>query len=361
MGRLALVYPKLRPPGPRLSPRSKKLGLFRTWASGHPAWIAWQVTYRCNMRCTFCNYWQQPSHPHEELDLPAFRAASRRLADLGAILISLAGGEPLVRNDIVDIVDAVAQYHFPFITTNGWNATPQLAREIFDAGCWGASISLDYADADRHDTQRGRRGAFERAVAAIESFSRARTHPWQRVNVMCVLLNDNLSEIEKLLKLAQRLDAYFMVQPYSQLKTDDDSFAATGSVSRELLRLRSTYPNFLSNPYFLQRFDPYLSTGRVPNCLAGRAFCNIDERGDVAICVEHRGRPVGNVLTTPPADLIAGLRRAAAKNTCCHCWYNCRGEVEALYNLSGLIASLPTYIFNRGRPSRQPACDEAAG
>ena len=355
MTRLALVYPRLRPPRPRLSPLQKKLGLFRAWASGHPAWISWQVTYRCQMRCSFCNYWQHPSRPQDELSVEQFRLASCRLADLGASLISLAGGEPLLRGDIVDVVEAVARYHFPFLTTNGWNATPQLARELFRVDCWGVSVSLDYADAARHDAQRGSPGAFDRAVAAIETFSLARRHPWQRVNVMCVLVHDNLAEVEKLLKLAARFDAYFMLQPYADIKTGEERFRASPGASAELLRLRRHYPNFLSNPYFLERFDDYLAGRRIPACRAGWAFCNIDERGDVALCVEHRRRSVGNLLTTSPADLVAGLRAAARQNTCANCWYNCRGEIEALYHPWGLFKSLPTYVFNRGRPSMQPA------
>lgn len=355
MGRLAMVYPKLRPVGRRTSPRAKKLGLFRSWASGHPAWAAWQVTYRCNLQCSFCNYWQTPSRPEDELSTDGFREASRRLADLGAVLVSLAGGEPLIRDDIVDIVEAVGRYHFPFITTNGWKATPELAAEIFRAGCWGVSVSLDYADAARHDRQRGRAGAFDRAVAAVEMFSKARRHDWQRVNIMAVLVRDNLDEIEKLLKLAGRLDAYVMVQPYSTLKTEDRSFTPeAGGVSARLLDLRRRYPNFLSNPYFLSRFDEFLATGAVPGCRAGRSFCNIDQRGDVALCVERRGQPVGNLLTTRPGELVRRLHAAARENTCNNCWYNCRGEVEALSHPLGLLRSLPTYLFNRGRPSRQP-------
>ncbi|NIA22491.1 MAG: radical SAM protein [Anaerolineaceae bacterium] len=363
MSRLSLIYSKALGTHRRSGPLRKKIGLFRTWASGHPMWMAWQVTYRCNLQCSFCNYWKSPSHPQEELTTDEFREASERLARLGAIFISLAGGEPLVRDDIVDIVEAVARYHFPFVTTNGWKATEPLAREMFEAGLWGVSVSLDYSDPRRHDTQRGREGAYDRAVAAIEMFSKARKHPWQRVNLMCVLVDDNLGEIEKLLKLAGRLDAYLMVQPYSQLKTGDRRFLAGAGVSEHLLGLRRRYPNFLSNPYFLGHFDHYLSEGAVPGCRAGRAFCNIDERGDVAICVEKRDRTVGNVLTSRPGELVRGLREAARANRCHNCWYNCRGEIEALYHPWGLLKSLPTYIFNRGRPSQQPnwPCDEAAG
>ncbi|MBN2581454.1 MAG: radical SAM protein [Planctomycetes bacterium] len=363
MGRLSLAYARRFGPHQRIGAMRKKVGLFRTWASRHPMWAAWQVTYRCNMRCSFCHYWQQPSRPEDELTTDQFREASERLAQLGTVFISLAGGEPLVRDDIVEIVEAIGRYHFPFITTNGWKMTEPLARELFAAGCWGVSVSLDYCDAARHDAQRGREGTFDRAVAAIEALSAARQHDWQRVNVMSVLVDDNVDEIEKLLKLALRLDAYVMVQPYSQLKTGDGKFTPAPNVSERLLRLRQQYPNFLSNPYFLSHFDRFLAEGSVPGCKAGRAFCNIDERGGVAICVEQRHRPVGNILTNDPGDLVANLRKAAAENRCHSCWYNCRGEIEALYHPWGLLKSLPTYLFNRGRPSQQPSWrqDEAAG
>ncbi len=350
-GSLALVYPRVMATRPRLTSPRKKLGLFRSWVSGHPMWLSWQVTYRCNLRCRFCNYWQHPSRPEDELSLEGFREGSKRLAELGAILISLAGGEPLVRPDIVDIVEAVGQYHFPFITTNGWAADEKLAREIYRAGCWGVSVSLDYTEAAQHDAARGRAGVFDRAMAAIEAFGRAPKQPWQRINVLAVLMDDNLGEIEKLLQLASRLDAFFMVQPYSSLKTGEGRFAAPKDVSRHLLRLKERYPNFLSNAHFLSQFDRYLNQGEVPGCRAGRAFCNIDERGGVAICVEKRDEPVGHLLTDAPGQIVRRLHAASRNNRCNRCWYNCRGETEQLYHPIGLLKSLPTYLFNRGRPS----------
>jgi MoaA/NifB/PqqE/SkfB family radical SAM enzyme len=122
-----------------------------------------------------------------EVPVEAYRTGSEKLARLGALLISLAGGEPLIRPDIVQIVAEVGRWHFPFITTNGWFANEGLAEDLFQAGLWGASISIDYADAGPHDRRRGTPGAFERALAAVESFSRARIHKWQRVNWMAVL------------------------------------------------------------------------------------------------------------------------------------------------------------------------------
>ena len=293
---------------------------------------------------------------HPELSAADFRAGSRKLSELGALLISLAGGEPLIRPDIVDIVDAVAEWHFPFITTNGWFSTPELAEDLFAAGLWGVSISLDYADADRHDQRRGMPGAFERGLAAIEHFSAARKHKWQRVNWMAVLMEDNLDQIEPMIKMAAERDAYFMVQPYGVRKTGATRFvhADTGGVGGQLLDLRAKHANFLSNPYFLSRFDAALNGG-VPGCRAGRGFFSIDSTGDIAVCVEERARPVANLYEHSATEIVQRLRNDTVPQKCTACWYNCRGEIESLYDLWGLTKSLPTLLFDRGRPPLTPS------
>ncbi len=329
----------------------KKLHLARAYFSRHPVWCSWQVNYRCNFRCQFCRYWVDPMGDQPELSVTDFETGSRKLAELGALLISLAGGEPLIRPDIVDIVAAVAESHFPFITTNGWFSTPALAHDLFAAGLWGISVSIDYADAGRHDRRRGVPGAYERALACIEDFAAARKFKWQRVNWMAVLLDDNLDDVEALIRMAADRDAYFMLQPYGLRKTGATRFlhADDGTVSRRLLHLRRKYPNFLSTPYFLARFDAALNGG-VSGCRAGRGFFSIDSTGDIGVCVEERARPVANLYRDTAQQIVQRLRRDLFPRTCRQCWYNCRGETEALYDPVGVVQSLPTLFFDRGRP-----------
>jgi MoaA/NifB/PqqE/SkfB family radical SAM enzyme len=288
-----------------------------------------------------------------EQTVAQFEEGAQRLASLGTMLISLAGGEPLIRPDLPEIVRAIARWHFPFVTTHGGMVTEDLAAALFGAGLWGVSVSIDYADGRKHDRVRGVRGGFEQAVRALEYFRKARRHRWQRVNLMCVLLHDNLDQIEDLIELAAEHDAYFTVQPYCNRKTGSNRFRhANGAVSPRLLELKKKYSNFLSNPYFLSSFDGYLDGG-VPGCRAGRAFFNIDSVGDIAICVEERARPVGNLYRHSPRRLVEALRTRSADNTCADCWYNCRGEVESLYEIRALTKSLPTLLFDRGRPDRR--------
>jgi MoaA/NifB/PqqE/SkfB family radical SAM enzyme len=331
----------------------KKWRLFRAWSGRRPVWCAWQVTYRCNFRCAFCHYWRDPMGVLPEQTVDDFRTGSRKLARFGSLLISLAGGEPLLRPDIAQIVRTIGEFHLPFITTNGFLATPDLARDLFASGLWGISVSLDYADPKRHDKARGTPGAFERAVLALDHFARVRRHDWQRVNVMCVLLHDNLDEVEPLIKLAAEHGAFFMLQLYGVRKTGSKHFVHANdgvSASRHLLDLKRRYPNFLSNQAFLRRFDEAL-TGGIPGCRAGQAFFNIDSCGDIAICVEERARPVANLYRQSAQQIHERLADRARGNACRACWYNCRGEVEMLYSPRGLLNSLPM-LLDHGRPSR---------
>jgi MoaA/NifB/PqqE/SkfB family radical SAM enzyme len=334
-----------------ISSSTKKWRLFRSWAGGHPMWCAWQVTYRCNFRCRFCNYWASPNRPDDEPTVRDYELGATKLARMGTLLVSLAGGEPLLRTDVPEIVSAVGRWHFPFLTTNGWLATRELARDIMKAGLWGVSISIDYADPKKHDQRRGMPGAWEHAWRAVELFSAARVWEWQRVNVIAVLMEDNLDEIEPLIRLCAKHRAYFMVQPYGQLKTGSPAFAhRNGPVSPRLLELRRQYPNFLSNASYLGRFDQF-HNGGVPGCRAGHAFFNIDEKGDVSICVENRHHSVANLYRDSMWVIHRRLHEAAEGNACRKCWYNCRGETECLYDPVGVVRSLPTLFFDRGAAS----------
>jgi MoaA/NifB/PqqE/SkfB family radical SAM enzyme len=336
-----------------ISPLEKKWRLFRAWASRHPVWCAWQVTYRCNFRCRFCHYWHDPLGRLHEPTIDQYALGARKLASMGTLLVSLAGGEPLLRLDLPDIIRAVGRFHFPFVTTNGWLLTPQLAADIMKAGAWGVSISIDYADAASHDARRGVDGAWEQAWRAVEMLSAARVHRYQRVNVIAVLMDDNIDHIEPLLSMCAKRGAYFMVQPYGYLKTGSRAYEHNdGPVAPRLLELRRRWPNFLSNPYHLGRFDEFLKQG-VAGCRAGRAFFNIDSTGDIAICVERKGAPVANLYRDPMPTVRMRLRHAARNNACGNCWYNCRGEVESLYGLRSLVASLPTLFWDRGKAASQ--------
>ncbi len=308
------------------------------------------MTYRCNFRCRFCHYWAEPLGQAPEPPVEQYAEAAKKLAQVGTMMVSLAGGEPLLRHDVPELVEAIGRFHFPFLTTNGWMVTESVAADLWRAGLWGASVSVDYADPATHDERRGSPGAWRQAWRAVEMLAAARVYKWQRINVLAVLMDDNIDHIEPLIRMAAERGAYFMVQCYGFRKTGSRRFShSNGLVSPRLVELRRRYPNFLSNPDYLGKFDRHLQEG-VPGCRAGEAFFNIDSTGDIAICVEEMHRPVANLHRDNMETIHRRLKAAAKGNRCTDCWYNCRGEVESLYSAGSLIKSLPTLFNDHGRP-----------
>ena len=124
-----------------------------------------QVTNRCNMKCSFCDFWPNPAPKGEELTLEEFERIADELSELGTFLISIEGGEPFVRKDIVDVVRVLSKRHITAMFTSGWFVTENNARALWDAGLTHASVSIDYSDPARHDAKRALDGTTARACS----------------------------------------------------------------------------------------------------------------------------------------------------------------------------------------------------
>lgn len=331
---------------------SKKARLLKAYLLGRPVWVTWQVTYNCNYGCSFCTYWQNDFQPHEENSLHDFAVGARKLSRLGSLIISLAGGEPLLRRDLHQIVEVLAQDHFPYLTTSGSGVTPKRARQLWEAGLWGVSVSIDYADPEKHSHHRGVKFAYERAVKAIEQLLAARSDPsYQRVQIISVLTDDNLEEMPRLCELARDLGVYWQVQPYSVMKTGNEGQRHLPGASDLLLDLKERYPETVhANRVYLEKFEEAVNDG-IDGCIAGKAMFNVDNRMVVSKCVEfNEEEPCGNLRTDSIDDIVNRLKRANEANRCTACWYSCRGETEVLYTPRGFFHSMHSFLYqSRGR------------
>src|SRR2546423_4502172 len=119
-----------------------------------------QVSNRCNLTCGFCSFWERPAQRRDEMTVQDFEVISAKLAEAGSMVVSLEGGEPLLRADIVAVVRAFARYHHPILFTNGWRGSEPLARQLSAAGLGEIGVSLGYATPERHRAQRGKPGTF---------------------------------------------------------------------------------------------------------------------------------------------------------------------------------------------------------
>jgi MoaA/NifB/PqqE/SkfB family radical SAM enzyme len=304
-----------------------------------------QVTYRCNFQCAICDFWKTTHRPEEELTLEQVRLIGSKLNQLGSLIVSLAGGEPLIRQDLYDIIRILNQAnHFPILITNGWYVNESVAMDIHRAGLQEISVSLDYRDPARHDAQRGCPGSWERAVRALELLNHHRPSRRNRVHMITVLMDDNLEEIEGLIQLARDLGVTYMVNLYSWNRGSKPRRTPEQRVTAHLLELKKKYPAFITLTSYLENLDAAIAQGGVGDCQAGRLLMNIDPRGNVSRCTETLDEPVGNLLTESMMEIAARLRSRQRERECSQCWTSCRGFAESMFMVPRLRQLKEFYI-----------------
>jgi len=113
------------------------------------------VTQRCNLMCIYCHAEGERS-PEAEIPLSDIREVLRVAASLGIRSVKFTGGEPLVREDILEIVRAVPRRFESSMTTNAI-LLAGYARDLKEAGLSRINVSLDsldpacYRDITGHD------------------------------------------------------------------------------------------------------------------------------------------------------------------------------------------------------------------
>jgi len=112
------------------------------------------------------------------LSLPEMRELARQLQQLGAVRVTLTGGEPLLRDDLEEIVAAFDDRTSLIVGTTGDGLTPARARRLAEAGLFAVGISLDSDDPAEHDRVRAVDGAFRIAQDGLATARAAGLYPY---------------------------------------------------------------------------------------------------------------------------------------------------------------------------------------
>jgi MoaA/NifB/PqqE/SkfB family radical SAM enzyme len=308
----------------------KKLRFARSCLAQRLIHVNLQLLYDCNYRCRICDFWKGPHREKARLTARQTEVIAEKLRQVGPQIVSIGGGEPMLHPELVEIVRILSRHHFPVMITNGSLVTPELARDLFAAGMVEISVSIDYADPQRHDAQRGAPGAFDKAVAALRILHACRTHPEQRVNLISVMLDDNLPDVEPLIDLCEEMGITYLLTLYSHSRGSKPPRPSPANVSRQLLDLKRRRRHFVALRGYLERFSEAIANGGIAPCYAGRNLCNIDSQGNVTFCIDRLEDPAGNILTDEMPVIAQRLRQRQRANACRECWTSCRGSIESL-------------------------------
>ncbi len=305
------------------------------------------VTNRCVGNCSYCRI---PQRGEEEMTQSDICDIIDEISALGCQRLGLWGGEPLLRDDIGDIVlYAKKKRLFVTLDSNGF-LLPQkqyLLRELDHL-----ILALD-GDEAAHDANRGQ-GSFQKAMAAVEAAA-GRLPVW----TITVLTKHNLRSLDFILETAARYGmlATFQVlhhndvlaRPYGHLRPSDEA-------SREFIRavidrkkrgapVASTY-RYLE--HVLRWPDLSVATSKTPlrgaQCWAGRLYCNVDTDGSLYPCSLMVGKgEAPNVLELGFKEAFASL----ATDGCRSCCASCFTEYNYLFSLD--VRTVVQWVRSMGR------------
>ncbi len=320
------------------------LGILRS----RPFQVLVQVTNRCNMQCSFCDFWPNAAPKRDELSLDDFERVARELAELGCFIVSIEGGEPLIRQDLTGIVRAFAARHIPVLFTNGWYVDQPKAEALFEAGLVQVGVSIDYASAARHDGKRRLAGATDRAWRAVDLLREAAPHGGRQVHVMTVVMEDNWRELPA---LCAESAAHGVGHQFTLLSISGFRRGAAGvdrfpppEAADLLLELHQEHEHVRFFRDYFATMGTFLRGEAMPGCRAGTLSFNLDHVGNVSPCIEKIDHSVGNVKEQSLGELYARLQgKARELSGCQDCFTACRGLTQSLGKPSpGTLLELAT-------------------
>jgi SynChlorMet cassette radical SAM/SPASM protein ScmE len=138
-----------------------------------PRSLTIEITSRCNLRCRYCYFFNNAAVEYRDLSTDAWLKFFDEMGSLGVMKVTLAGGEPFIREDLRELLDGIVcnRMRFSFLS-NGTLINDEIAEFIASTGrCEYVQVSVDGSCAEVHDTCRGK-GSFDGAIRGLRTLQR---------------------------------------------------------------------------------------------------------------------------------------------------------------------------------------------
>ncbi len=163
--------------------------------------IVWNVCRHCNMTCPHCYAAATDKPSRRRLTTDQALALLHELADCGVKVLIFSGGEPLLREDLFELIEFANKLGMStHLSTNGVLIDPDTARRLKDTGIGYVGVSIDGL-AEFNDTYRGLEDGFARAVAGLKKAGEA----GMKTGLRITLTRKNLDQLAPLIDEARRI------------------------------------------------------------------------------------------------------------------------------------------------------------
>ncbi|HHI78744.1 MAG TPA: radical SAM protein [Planctomycetes bacterium] len=277
------------------------------------------ITYRCNLKCSFCyagcNCTTNPVGEDREMSVAEIQTVLCKIYEEAKVpSVSFTGGEATLRPELPELVAYAHELGMRVnLITNGTRMSKELARALAEAGLDSAQVSLEGVTAEVHERVTMIRGSFEKCLAAVENLAEVGV----LVHTNTTINGDNLEECYKIPAFVQeRLgrDKFSMnlviptgsaalnkrlVVPYSELGPHLER------IVEESRRVGVEFMWYSPTPMCM--FNPILHGLGNKGCSACDGLLSVGANGDVLPCASY-DEGVGNLLEMDAKELWKGPR-----------------------------------------------------
>jgi MoaA/NifB/PqqE/SkfB family radical SAM enzyme len=310
------------------------------WLAQRPIVVSFEVTDACTCYCRHCDH-GGPKDESRNLKPADFR---RYMDVLRPCVVQVSGGEPMMRNDLVEIVRNIKSASgLPYtILVSNWSLmTKERYLELRGAGVHQFSVSLDFPD-ERHDDFRRHSGLFEHLSRIVPQLA-ALGHDDIVLN-NCIT-SENVAEINAIADKARQWGVNICYSAYSPRRTGcPDYFLNTPEqlaiLNRELDRIETRRDStrwVLNSEATLEATRHYFENGGSPGCTAGLRFLVVTSDGALQPCSMQFKR---YALNEQPRMIQEFTRN----NTCEQCYVSIRSYLDKNFpdllweNVSGFFS-----------------------
>jgi AdoMet-dependent heme synthase len=188
-----------------------------------PFIVIWETTQACDLACLHCRASAQPNRDSGELDTAEAKRLMDTVRQFGKPLFVLTGGDPLKRDDTIELVQYGTSIGLRMAMTPSGTPlmTPDVLRDLRDAGLARLAVSLDGSSAAIHDRFRGVSGSFEWTVRMLE----AARELGLSTQINTTVSSHNLHDVEPIVQLIATLGialwSVFFIVPTGRARASD--------------------------------------------------------------------------------------------------------------------------------------------
>jgi len=292
----------------------------------YPFYASYKITHKCNFRCKFCNVWKEDT---PDLDTEGVKEVISNLANSSVMVLSLEGGDPLLREDIGEILEHVHTTDMQvFITTSERDLTKYPLEKY-----------AKYLDYLHISVDEGHRNLF--MLDKLPEFVKLGIP----ITIQIVVTKDDIPYLESKIKRCFECGAKAVVMPAVHLDNTKNYFPESKEFSTEVLRLRKKYRNTIITPSaYLKRLDTV-------GCDTSSII--IDSNGEVFYPCRTRAEKAMNLTEVSLLEFVhseqAQRGRQAMKECDRHClWYQYFATQFYLHPIHMFSSAMPYIAENLG-------------